>query len=64
MYFCQWHLKVPFGKQGQALEVIRAWGRDKFAASEFRRAKGARVMVGHVCVSASTIVDEGRRRGP
>ena len=58
MYVCQWHLQVPFGKQGEALKVIREWGREKFAASEFRRAKGARVIVGHIGASASAIVDE------
>jgi len=58
MYVCQWHLDVPYGKQGAALEVMRAWGRDKFAHSEFRRAKGARLLVGHIGVSAARVCDE------
>ena len=58
MYVCQWHLEVPFGKQGDAMRVIRAWGADKFAHSRFRLATSGRVMVGHVGASASHIVDE------
>jgi hypothetical protein len=58
MYVCQWHLDVPFGRQGEALEVIREWGREKVASSGFRNATGLRVLVGHVGLSASHIVDE------
>jgi hypothetical protein len=58
MYVCQWHLDVPFGRQGEALQVIRDWGREKVASSGFRKATGLRVMVGHVGLSASHIVDE------
>lgn len=58
MYVCQWHLDVPFGKQGDAVAVMREWGADKFEASAFRRAAGARLMVGHLGVSPSHVVDE------
>lgn len=58
MYVCQWHLDVPFGKQGEALAVIRDWGRDKVAFSGFKKATGLRVMVGHIGESASHIIDE------
>lgn len=58
MVVCQWHLDVPFGKQGEALAVIRDWGREKVASSGFRKASGLRVMVGHVGLSASHIIDE------
>jgi hypothetical protein len=58
MFVCQWHLDVPYGKQGQALAVMRAWGAEKFASSEFRRAKGARLLCGMLGPSASHIVDE------
>jgi hypothetical protein len=58
MFICQWHLDTPFGKQGQALRVMTAWGKEKFASSEFRRAKAARVLVGHVGGSPSHIIDE------
>ena len=58
MFVCQWHLDTPFGKQGEALRIMSAWGREKFASSEFRRAKSARVLVGHVGCSPSHIIDE------
>jgi len=55
---CQWHLDVPFGKRGEALRVMKAWGQDKFAYSGFRKAKAGRVLVGEVGDSPSHIVDE------
>jgi hypothetical protein len=58
MLVCQWHLDIVFGKQSDALRVMRAWGKDKFEHSEFRRAKGGRVMVGHIGDSPSHVVDE------
>ena len=58
MYVCQWHLDIPYGKQGEALAVMRAWGAEKFASSEFRRARGARLLSGVLGPSASHIVDE------
>ena len=58
MYVCQWHLDVPFGKQGPAIAVMKTWGKEKFASSEFRRATGARLLVGHVGQSPSHITDE------
>jgi hypothetical protein len=33
MLVCQWHLDIPYGKQGEALAVMRAWGAEKFARS-------------------------------
>jgi hypothetical protein len=58
MIVCQWHLDTPFGKQGQALTIMKAWGQEKFASSEFRRAHSSRVLVGQVGASPSHIVDE------
>ena len=58
MFVCQWHLGIPYGKQGEALAVIRAWGAEKFASSEFSRARGARLLCGMLGPSASHIVDE------
>jgi hypothetical protein len=58
MLVCQWHLDLVYGKQAEALRVMEAWGKEKFASSEFRRASGARMMVGLVGVSASHVVDE------
>ncbi|HEY8196545.1 MAG TPA: hypothetical protein VIG04_06185 [Gemmatimonadales bacterium] len=58
MLVCQWHLDIVYGKQGEAVRVMRAWGAEKFASSEFRRARGARLLAGLVGPSASHIVDE------
>ena len=58
MLVCQWHLDIVYGKQADALRVMRAWGAEKFASSEFRRARGARLLAGFVGVSASHIIDE------
>jgi len=58
MFICQWHLDIVYGKQADAVRIIRAWGADKFASSEFRRARGARLLAGFVGPSASHIVDE------
>jgi hypothetical protein len=56
MFVCQWHLDIPYGKQGKAVAVMRAWGAEKFASSEFKRARGARLLSGMVGPSASHIV--------
>ena len=58
MYICQWHLDILYGKQGEALKVMRAWGEQKFKSSEFKRAKSARLLAGFVGPSASHIIDE------
>ncbi len=58
MYICQWHLDLVFGKQSEALAILKAWGAEKFASSEFRRAKSGRMLVGHVGLSPSHVVDE------
>lgn len=58
MYVCQWHLDLVYGKQADALSAMKAWGAEKFASSEFRRARSARLLVGHVGDSASHVVDE------
>jgi len=55
---CQWHLDIPYGRQAEALAVIRAWGTEKLARSEFSRARGARLLCGLVGPSASHLVDE------
>jgi hypothetical protein len=58
MYVCQWNLEIPFGKQSEGLAVMKEWGKDKFALSDFAKAKGGRVLVGHVGPSPSTVLDE------
>ncbi len=58
MLICQWHLDIVYGKQADAIRIMRAWGADKFAGSEFRRARGSRLLAGLIGPSASHIVDE------
>lgn len=58
MLVCQWHLDIVYGKQGEAVRIMRAWGAEKFASSEFRRARGTRLIAGLVGASASHLIDE------
>ena len=58
MYVCQWHLDVPFGKQGEALATMKAWNEENAQSSEFRRAKSLRILVGNIGPSPSHIVAE------
>ena|ERR1700712_932579 len=57
MYICQWSLEIIFGKQKQALDIIREWGAEKFRSSEFKKSRN-RVYVGHIGESPSLIIDE------
>jgi hypothetical protein len=47
-----------YGKQAEAVKVMRAWGAEKFASSEFRRARGTRLLAGLIGASASHLIDE------
>jgi hypothetical protein len=58
MVICQWHLDIVYGKQSEALRIMRAWGAEKLASSEFRRVRGTRLLAGLVGPSASHLVDE------
>jgi hypothetical protein len=58
MLLCQWHLDIIYGKQAEALGIMRAWGAEKFASSDFKLARGARLSAGLVGISASHLVDE------
>lgn len=58
MLICQWHLDIVYGKQADAVKILRAWGAEKFASSEFRLARGSRLSAGFVGASASHLIDE------
>ncbi len=58
MFVCQWHLDIVYGKQAEALRVMREWGKEKFAHSDFGKATGSRMMTGFIGPSASHVVDE------
>lgn len=57
MYICQWSLEIVFGKQKQALDIMKEWGAEKFRSSHFSKSKN-RVYVGHIGESPSLIIDE------
>lgn len=57
MFICQWSLEIAFGKQKQALDIIKEWGAEKFRSSGFKKSKN-KVYVGHIGVSPSLIIDE------
>ena len=57
MYNCSWTFEIVFGKQKPALDIIKAWGAEKFKSSHFKVSKN-RLSVGHIGASPSFIVDE------
>lgn len=57
MYICQWSLEIVFGKQKQALDIMKEWGSEKFRSSHFKSSKN-RVYVGHIGDSPSLVIDE------
>lgn len=57
MYNCVWTLDIAFGKQKEALDIIKAWGAEKFRSSYFKNSVN-RLSVGHIGKSPSHIVDE------
>jgi len=57
MFLCEWHIDIPFGCQAEALEILKAWNLAKFEHTEFRRVRSQRLLVGHVGLSPSHVVD-------
>ncbi|HEX2786399.1 MAG TPA: hypothetical protein VHP32_00705 [Ignavibacteria bacterium] len=57
MYKCVWSIKIIFGKQKEALDVIKAWGAEKFRSSHFKVSKNS-LFAGYVGETPSCIVDE------
>lgn len=57
MYCCQWTLEIAFGKQKEALQLMKEWGAEKFRSSHFKVSKN-RLMTGYIGDSPSYIVDE------
>lgn len=58
MFLCQWSLDIVFGRQKQALDIIREWGAQKMKSSNFKLSTNNRVYVGYAGESAAHIVDE------
>jgi hypothetical protein len=57
MYNCVWTIDIVFGKQKEALDIIKAWGAEKFNSSHFKVSVN-RLSVGHIGESPAHIVDE------
>jgi hypothetical protein len=57
MYSCQWHLTIHFGKQKQALDIMKEWGAEKFRSTTFKKSTN-RVMTGYIGDTPSHIIDE------
>jgi hypothetical protein len=58
MFLCQWTLDIQFGKQGEALSIIKEWGAEKMKSSGFSVSTQGRVYVGYIGYSPAHIVDE------
>jgi hypothetical protein len=58
MFLCQWSFDIVFGKQAEAMDIIRQWGAEKMKSFAFSRSTGGRVYCGYAGRSASHIVDE------
>ena len=56
-FVCQWTLEIVYGKQKQALDIIKKWGEEKFRSSHFKVSVN-RVMNGYIGASPSLIIDE------
>lgn len=56
-FVCQWSLEIIFGKQKEALEILKAWGAEKFRSSNFKVSEN-RLMNGFIGESPSLIIDE------
>ncbi len=58
MFLCQWSLDIVFGKQGEALRIIKEWGAEKMKSSGFKNSTQCRVYTGYIGSSPAHIVDE------
>lgn len=63
MYICQWSPEIAFGRQKQALEIMKEWGSEKFRSSRFSKSK-SKVYVGHTGESPSLVIDECEFENP
>jgi len=56
-FICQWSLKIIYGKQSQAIDIMKKWGEEKLRSSNFKVSK-SRMMSGYIGESPSHIIDE------
>ena len=58
MYACQWHIDIPFGKQKDVLDIMKKWDEEMAKTPGIPKVRGQRLMMGHIGVSPSHIVNE------
>jgi hypothetical protein len=58
MFSCQWHFDIPFGKQKEVLDIMQRWEAEIQKDRDTPKNRGWRLMVGHIGVSASHIINE------
>jgi hypothetical protein len=56
-FICQWSLEIIYGKQKEALDIMKKWGEEKFKSSNFKVSQ-KRMMNGYIGESPSFIIDE------
>ncbi len=56
-FICHWSLEIIYGKQKDAVDIMKKWGEEKFKTSNFKLSKN-RMMNGYIGASASFIIDE------
>ena len=52
MFICQWSLEIVFGKQKEALAIMKEWGAEKLKSTNFKKSRN-RIYVGHIGESPS-----------
>ena len=56
-FACQWSLEIIYGKQSEAISILKKWGEEKFRSSNFKVSQN-RLMSGYAGASPSLIIDE------
>ena len=56
-FACQWSLEIIYGRQTEALSILKKWGEEKFRSSNFKVSQN-RMMNGYAGASPSLIIDE------
>ena len=58
MFKCIWSLQIVYGKQKEAVEILKGWGAEKMKTSHFKIAKNCMLLAGFAGASSSYIMDE------
>lgn len=58
MFKCTWSLQIVYGKQREALEILKGWGAEKMRSSLFRVCRQNSMCTGFAGASSSHVFDE------